>query len=150
MRAEAERGELGYLVIRQYDGSSDYEALSHLYLNDWPNTNPFRRFEIDDLLRKQNNLVLVAENGVGMVGSVFYSPCGDHAYIHSLLVKAEYRRQGIAAEILKFAQEQASADGFTEITIEAGNDELVRYYESLGFRRDPSAKMGLVKEVGTK
>ena len=148
MRTEVERKELDYVIIRQY-GPRDYEALKRLYMVNWP-TNPFRSFITEDVIRQQGEIIFIAENGAEKVGSLFYTPYKDQANLHSLIVKTECRKQGIAAEMLKVAQEQAEADGFAEITIEARNDELVRYYQSLGFRRDPSAELGLVKAVGIK
>ena len=148
MGAEEEREKLDYVIIRQY-GPGDYEALKRLYMVNWP-TNPFRSFITADVIRQQGEIIFIAENGTEKVGSLFYTPYENQANLHSLIVRKECRKQGIAAEMLKVAQEQAEADGFAEITIEAENDDLVRYYESLGFRRNPNIERGLVKDVGAK
>lgn len=148
MRAEAEREELDYVIIRQYR-KSDYEALKRLYVVNWP-TKLFRSFITEDAIREQGEIIFIAENGTEMVGSLFYNPSEDQADLHSLVVKKEYRKQGIAAEVLKAAEEQADADGFAEITIQAENDDLVRYYENLGFSHNPNIERGLVKDIGQK
>ena len=145
MSIEVEREELGYVTIRQH-GSGDYEALKRFYVVNLP-TNPFRSFITEDAIFKQRAIIFIAENDGEKVGSLFYTPGEDHAYLHSLVVKKECRGQGIAAEMLKAAQEQAEADGFAEITIEARNDDLIRYYESLGFRCNPNIEKGLVKDI---
>lgn len=147
MSAEVERGELGYVTIRQH-GPGDYEALKRFYTGNWP-TKLFDRFITEGAIFKQRAIIFIAENEGEKVGSLFYTPCKEQANLHSLIVKKECRKQGIAAEMLTSAQEQAEADGFAEITIEAENDNLVRYYKSIGFVLIPNTKRKMVKDVGS-
>ena len=147
MRVEAERKELDYVIIRPYK-PGDYEALSQLYLVNWPETDPFHLTVADDFTCELGEIIFVAESGGEMVGGIYYYPRRDHAYLHTLVVKKECRGQGIATEMLKVAEEQATTDGFARITIDAETDELARYYEALGFRHNPHTKKGLVKDIG--
>lgn len=149
MRIEVKREELGYVTIRQY-GPGDYEALKRFYMVNLPTTKLFDRFITEDAIFKQRAIIFIAESEGEKIGSLFYTPGEDHAYLHSLVVKKECRGQGIAAEMLKAAQEQAEADGFAEITIEARNDDLIRYYEGLGFKRNPNITRGLIKDISAK
>lgn len=148
MSKEQERKELDYIIIRPYS-PEDYDTFCRLHIENWPKSKSDKDFKIDDLFDRREQ-IFIAQNGSEIVGSFSYVPSLHHAYIRGLLVKTEYRRQGIAAEMLKFAEERAKRHNFPKITIVAGSEELISYYENLGFRRNPHTERGLVKDIGTK
>lgn len=150
MSKEAERKELDYVIIRLHN-SENHGALERLHLGNWPKSSSSKDSKPDDLIPVLGETVFVAEKGDGeMVGSIYYYPRLVDVDIHGLVVKKAYRKQGIAAELLKVAEEQAGRDGFPRITIEAASKKLVRYYGSLGFRLLSNSKKRLVKDIGAK
>ncbi len=149
MSPEAPR-QLDYVIIRPHC-RDDQDALQRLHLGNWPKTSSGKNSKSDDLIPKPGETVFVAEKGNGeMVGSIYYYPRLVDVDIHGLVVKKAYRKQGIAAELLKVAEEQAGRDGFPRITIEADSKKLIRYYERLGFSLISNSKKRLVKDIGAK
>ena len=150
MSKERGRKELDYVIIRPHN-SDDHEALERLHLGNWPESSSSKDLKSDDLIPVPGETVFVAEKGNGeMVGSIYYYPRLVDVDIHGLGVKKAYRKQGIAAELLKVAEEQAGRDGFPGITIEADSKKLIRYYERLGFSLISNSKKRLVKDIGAK
>ena len=128
----------------------DQAAIEQLHSENWPGSSSKKDSVSEGLTPEPTETVFIAESGTGeVVGSIYYYPRLVDANFHSLVVKKEYRRQGIAAELIKVAQEQAQRDGFTKIIIGAGSKNLVRYYESLGFSLISNSKKRLAKDIGT-
>lgn len=148
MTKEQERKELDYVIIREYE-SREYVALQDLYMDNWPKPDVFvfGRAIRPNIGRDQNEQIFVAENNSQLVGSVFYKKKGDHAYLLNLLVREDVRRQGIAGELLKYAEDQARVDGFDKVTIDAEDDRLVEYYSHLGFVRENGLGRSLTKNI---
>ena len=141
--------ELDFVIIRSYT-QDDHKALERLHRENWPKPKSGKDSNSDDLTPEPTETVFIAGSGTGeIVGSIYYYPRIVDADLHSLVVKKEYRRQGIAAELIKVAQDQDQRDGFTKIIIGAGNKKLVRYYESLGFSLISNRKKRLAKDIGT-
>lgn len=149
MSPEARR-EIDYVIIRPHS-QNDHDAIEQLHSKNWPKSSSKKDPVPDDLTPEPGETVFIAESGTGeMVGSIYYYPRIVDVDLHSLIVKKAYRRQGIAAELIKVAEEQAQRDGFAKIIIGAGSEKLVRYYESLGFSLISNSKKRLAKNIGTK
>ena len=69
---------------------------------------------------------------VGYAGMYYVYPEGD---ITNVAVTKEYRRQGIAKEILTYMFSEAKKSAVTEYTLEVrvGNKSAISLYETLGF-----------------
>lgn len=142
--------KLDYVIIRPHC-LDDQDAIKQLHSENWPKSSSKKDSGSDDLIPEPGETVFIAEIGSGeMVGSIYYYPRLVDVDLHGLVVKKAYRRQGIAAELLKAAEEQAQRDGFARAIIGAESKKLVRYYESLGFGLLSNSKKRLIKELGTK
>ncbi len=64
----------------------------------------------------------------------FGHPTGKRAFLMSVYTRAEYRRQGIARNMVKQLIEEAKARGCTEIILDATEDGR-ELYKSLGFEQ---------------
>jgi GNAT superfamily N-acetyltransferase len=148
MVKEAEIKELDYVVIREY-APCEYVALHDLYLDNWPKpeVSVFGRKIRPNVGRDQNERIFVAENNSQLVGDIFYCRRLDHVYLLNLVVREDVRMQGIAEELLKYAQEQAGAEGFDKVTINAEDDRLIEYYRHLGFVLKNGSDRSLVKYI---
>jgi len=134
MRPDAEPSELGWIIVREHN-PLQYPKLYELYLENWPRGEIFAlgRNIRPNIGRDPDEIIFVAENNTDLIGSVFYRRKEDQACILNLVVRKDARRQGIARELVKRAEEQATCDGLSKVTITAKTDELVKYYHGLGF-----------------
>ena len=63
----------------------------------------------------------------------YHNPSGAKAYIMNMYVRPEYRRRGIATQMLDLLVQDARSRGIVEITLEA-TDAGRPLYEKYGFR----------------
>ncbi len=144
------RRELDYVIIRPHS-PDDQNAIEQLHLGNWPKSNSKKDSAPEDLIPEPGETVFIAEDSIGeMVGCIYYFPRLVDVDLHGLVVKKACRRQGIAAELIRVAEEQAQRDGFVRITIEAASKKLVNYYQSLGFSLISNSRKRLAKDIGTK
>ena len=69
------------------------------------------------------------------MGDPDYTIPKQRIYVSRMIVKKEYRNQGIGSEILKFLIEKAKAMGYSEITIgvDKDNKNALHMYRKHGF-----------------
>lgn len=72
----------------------------------------------------------------------FEHPSGKRAHLMNVYVRTEFRRRGIARDMISRLVNEARARGITEVTLDA-TDEGRLLYESLGFESNKEA-MALV------
>ena len=85
-------------------------------------------------------LVATTDNDV-VVGNVLIVSYGPKLkYLFRLAVKKEFRRQGVATELLKFATELVKGKGVQEVGLyaDADNIKLISYYQKRGFKKSKS------------
>lgn len=79
---------------------------------------------------------LVAKDGETVVGSAgLRNMCGD-ADITNVMIREDYRRQGIARKMLKRLMEDAKEIGVRNYTLEVRRSNLpaIKLYEKIGFK----------------
>jgi ribosomal-protein-alanine N-acetyltransferase len=91
------------------------------------------REELAGIPRSRKYVVAIDENEIVGYGGIALA--GDVADIHTLTVTPEFRRQGIATELLRQLEEWASAQGITTFMLEMreGNSEAQPLYEKHGY-----------------
>ena len=95
------------------------------------------REEIAKYLRRNPTTCFVAEQGEKIVGVILSGHDGRRGLIHHLAVAEDCRRQGIAAELLRHAEDSLKAEGINKIALfvfnrnEAGN----AFWEKQGYTR---------------
>ncbi len=138
MSQEAPRGEeLSDVVIRQYRPEDRTELLS-LLRESWPNYDP-------GIYRAKD--YLIAENKGRIVGTVFCREVHTDMHLFDLIASESFRRQGIAAALIKAAEKRAAIQGLEHVRITADSDELVGYYERLGFKLSDAENRIMVKPI---
>lgn len=83
----------------------------------------------------RNNEHIVGTGAISFykVMPTFHNPSGEKAYIMNMYTKSEYRRNGIAYEVLKMLLDEAKRRKIVEITLEA--TEMGKpLYEKGGFQ----------------
>ena len=79
---------------------------------------------------------IVAQNGTDIVGYAGIAIAGDVADIHTLTVVPEFRRRGIASEMLRNLEKWALEKNVVAVMLEMreGNAEAQPLYEKYGYR----------------
>lgn len=149
MSPEAKKEKPGDVAIAEFD-PNEIDALHDLYMWNWANNYVFVRTIRPDVGSKESERVFVAKKGGKMVGAIFYRPQEDSAYLLNLVVKIDCRGQGVAQELIEFATDQANRDGFSKTVLKARNDQLVGFYQGLGFVLTDGFDRTLAKDIGTK
>ena len=103
---------------------SDVGAIRSLWRAFWPEM-PYEK-NLEFKIQKDPELVLVAEAGNAIIGTVIGGFDGWWAWIYRLAVDKAYQRQGIGTRLLKDIEEQIKKRGSTNIcAIVSGEDEAV-------------------------
>lgn len=118
------------MKIRNYNSSDYLEIVAMLKDSDL----------YDEVWDSEENLsmtIMVAEDHENIVGSVFIIPYGKNvSYLFRLVVKKEFRRQGIATDLIKRAEEMIGKGGTKELGfyVDSGNIDLQEFYKKRGFK----------------
>ena len=125
---------------------SDRQTLVTLWARAFPNDPPRNapEFLIDNKLRVQPELLLVAESQGRMAGAVMAGYDGVRGWIHHLAVAPEFRRRGIATELLRAAEEGLSRMGCPKVNLQirAVNAGVVEFYKTSGYDVEELVSMG--------
>lgn len=119
---------------------SDYESVISL----WKQAGlPFKpagrdtRERIARELKSRHAVFLVAELQGEVIGTVFATHDGRKGWINRLTVASSRRRLGIAARLLKEAEQRLADQGIQIIAclIEDRNADSKRFFEKIGYQR---------------
>jgi ribosomal-protein-alanine N-acetyltransferase len=100
-------------------------------------TNPWTRQMLEwDLRNTEVTRVYVARTATGQVAA--FCSCWlvfDELHIHSVAVRRDHRRQGLASRLLQHVLRDAAARGAVRATLEVrrSNEPALKLYEKLGF-----------------
>lgn len=99
---------------------------------------------IERKVAADDGLIFVAAEGGAIVGTVLAGYDGHRGWLYSLAVAPEWRRRGIASQLVRHAEEALSQLGCPKLNLQvrADNEEVVAFYESLGFRTEARINMG--------
>ena len=95
------------------------------------------REKIDDEIRKDTTIFLIAEINSIPVGSILGTHDGRKGWINRLAVDPELRRYNIARRLVAGVEDRLSQAGIevTACLIEEGNVESMRFFQRLGYER---------------
>jgi ribosomal protein S18 acetylase RimI-like enzyme len=95
-----------------------------------------------EFAEERNAVVQVAEKVCGGIAGFVIAHVGRvaselRAYVVTLDVAAEYRRQGLARRLMHEAEACAAAAGarWIQLHVFRGNEGAIRFYERLGYER---------------
>ncbi len=114
--------------------SPDCEKLSKLEKQIF-GKDAWSREDFEETLCCDYTYYIVAKDGKDIIGSAgLRNMCGD-ADITNVMVREDYRRQGIAERMLKELMRRAGEIGVRNFTLEVrvSNLPAIRLYEKLGF-----------------
>ena len=99
---------------------------------------------IDYKLRVQPDLLLVAVIENHLVGALMAGFDGTRGWLHHLAVAPENRRQGIATDLVRAAEEGLLRLGCPKVNLQvrAENVGFLVFYQALGYRVEDMVSMG--------
>ena len=99
---------------------------------------------IDKKLAVNDGLFFVATDKKTVVGTILAGYDGHRGWLYSVAVHSEYRRQGLGASLVRYAEQALTALGCMKINLQitGGNDAVVGFYEALGYGVEPRISMG--------
>ena len=132
------------LLIRPYRNSDESEVID-LWINCElviPVNNPKR--DIERKLCVNPELFLVGILNKTIVATCMAGYEGHRGWINYLAVSPQYRRQGIATQIMKTAEKRLKAAGCPKINLQVRttNTAVIKFYEDIGYSSDHVIGMG--------
>jgi ribosomal protein S18 acetylase RimI-like enzyme len=132
------------LLIRPYQSEDESEVID-LWLQCnliVPQNDPGRDIERKLRVRPEWFLIGVLDGKVVATCMAGYE--GHRGWINYLAVSPQYRRRGIATEIMEEAEKKLRFAGCPKINVQVreSNEEVIRFYERLGYSKDPVVSMG--------
>lgn len=99
---------------------------------------------IDKKLAVNDGLFFVATDKKAVIGTILAGYDGHRGWLYSVAVHNDYRRQGLGASLVRYAEQALSALGCMKINLQitGGNDVVVGFYEALGYGVEPRISMG--------
>ena len=127
---------MSYKIIEmQLDRYSElidfWKSCEGIYLSD---DDEYDNLEIYLKRNRKSNFIVVHENEI--IGTIKSSHDGRRGYIHHLAVKKEFRKQGIARELVNKCIEIIRARGVYKyrIFVLDSNEEALKFWKHLGFK----------------
>ena len=107
-----------------------------------PRNNPVSDIERKMAVDPEWFLVGLSEGRVVATCMAGYE--GHRGWINYLAVSPPYQRRGIAKRLVKEAERLLAVAGCPKINLQIreGNEEVIRFYEGIGYVRDPIISMG--------
>ncbi len=133
------------LRVRPYE-DHDRDAVVSLWALVFPDEPAWNASEamIDRKLTVQRQLFFVAEHQGAIVGTVVAGFDGVRGWVHKVAAHPDYRRQGVARQLMEAAEAGLKALGCNKLNLQVreGNDSAVRFYLSAGYDIEPRVSMG--------
>lgn len=133
------------MEIRPYS-ELDETAVVELWREVFPNAPTWNVPEADIArkLKVQRELFLVATIGSEIVGTVMGGYDGHRGWVYYVVVSPRHRRQGIGTALMKRVEEGLTRLGCPKINLQVrvSNEEVVRFYTSLGYEVEERVSMG--------
>ena len=122
------------VLLRPYRHPQDYPAVRALWESMEKGVNVGRSDSPEEIAKKTSrdpDLFLLAEVDGEIVGSIIGGFDGRRGMLYHLAVKREFRRQGIAAQLMDEVESRLRAKGCLKcyLLVMQGNDEAAQFYE---------------------
>ena len=120
------------LVFRKIE-KQDARALGELAKQVF--TMPWSENAFAHLTEDRDSIFIVALEGDMLIGGCGLTHIGLEGDIHNVMVSPEYRRKGIATQMMAVLLEEGVKQGIEEFTLEVrvSNAAAIKVYEKMGF-----------------
>ena len=135
----------GELTIRPYS-EVDEKQVVQFWRDVFPD-NPSWNVPEADIERKlavQRDLFLVGDLDGRIIATVMAGFDGHRGWVHLVAVHPDYRHRGFGRALMIEAEKKLRRVGCTKINLQvrAGNQEVVAFYETLGYCVEERVSMG--------
>lgn len=141
------------VFVRGYR-TDDRASVIEMWDEAWPEpaSHNLPGDDIDRKMADSPELFIVAEFDGIIVGSILAGFDGHRGWINRLVVKPEHRRHGVGQQLVREAELRLSRIGCHKVNLQIreGDDSVVSFYESLGYRVEPRTMMGKLLDTGAK
>ena len=131
-------------IISQYT-DEHFAGVEALWREAFPNDAPWNKAStaIAEKMRVQPDLMLVALEGLLVVGSVMAGYEGHRGWISRIAVLRAHRHKRIGQKLLSEAERRLAALGCIKINLQVveTNAAVVRFYEEAGYEIEPRISM---------
>lgn len=132
------------IILRKYH-HSDRQSLITLWRTSFPNPAPHNEpeFVLDNKL-KVDSFLFVAEKNKEIIGSCMAGYDGHRGWLYSVAIAPTTRRLGIGSKLVKHTIKQLNKIGCDKVNLQivAGNEQVIAFYQSLGFNVEERISMG--------
>lgn len=126
--------------------SDDFEEVVALWNLVFPDDPPWNKPEkvIETKMTMQADSFFVAIRSEHVAGTVLAGFDGTRGWIHHLAVHPDFRRQGIATQLVRRAENHLAEVGCPKLNLQvrAGNESAIGFYKSLGFDSEDRVSFG--------
>jgi ribosomal protein S18 acetylase RimI-like enzyme len=131
-------------IVSEYR-NEHFAGVEALWREAFPNDAPWNKAStaIAEKMRFQPDLMLVALEGLLVVGSVMAGYEGHRGWISRIAVLRAHRRERIGQALLLEAEKRLAALGCIKINLQIleTNSAVVRFYEEAGYKIEPRISM---------
>ena len=132
-------------MIRKYQ-ESDRQALVGLWNTVFPDDPPHNKPQaVIDAKLAVDDMIFVAEADGSLSGACIAGYDGHRGWLYAVAVLPAHRRTGTGSALVKHALSELKKIGCikTNLQIREGNEEVLRFYETLGFSLEHRISMGM-------
>ena len=129
-------------TYRDSDRDSVVALWNEVFPNPAPHNDPNRA--IEEKNREDDGLFFVACEESDIVGTVMGGYDGHRGWVYALAVAPGKRRNGIGRCLMQRLEEELRRRGCRKVNLQvrAGNEDVVAFYEAVGFRVEDRISMG--------
>ena len=133
------------IYIRSYR-ESDRDGVVSLWEVVFPGDTAWNKSEqvISIKLSTQPELFFVAIQDETVIGTIVAGFDGVRGWVHRVAVSPDRRRQGLASMLMRKAESSLKDIGCPKLNLQvrASNLEVLKFYESLGYKVEERASLG--------
>ena len=133
------------LKVRPFQ-DADRDQVEQLWADVFPDDPPWNSpsVMIDNKVKVQAELFLVAIMRDAVVGAVMAGFDGVRGWIHHLAVSADHRLRGIATALVRAAEAGLREVGCPKVNLQirATNTDVIAFYRRLGYAVEDRVSMG--------
>ena len=133
------------MKIRHYT-DTDYNSIISIWQTVLPDTKPHNKPQtsLEKKLKSNDGLLLLAEEDNKIIGTAMGGYDGHRGWIYSVAVLPDYRRKGIARELLKELERKLTELGCLKVNLQVRttNSEAFLFYKKCGFEIEEIISMG--------
>jgi ribosomal protein S18 acetylase RimI-like enzyme len=107
-----------------------------------PQNNPVR--DIERKMKVDPEWFLVGEMDGQVVGTCMTGYEGHRGWINYLAIRPDLQKHGLGKQLMDHAEKILRASGCAKINLQirATNLQVIKFYESIGYKQDPVVSMG--------